>query len=317
MSKTDHRGLGSSEKTDPQKTVFISYRHARAKYQALAVVGELIRRGYDLFFDSFSLTSGPFPDQIRHQIAARVHFLVILTPHSLERCQDQDDWLKHEIEHALELQRNIIPVIFDDFSFNDPEFTHLTGQVKKLAQLNAVFIPTQTEYFDAGIDRIERFLNEPPPIEIIFPPVDKAEEEQEIAATFDNASVDQKKNEEEKRSRAIILFRDNGDSSDNSSGIDRILHSAFGRPVNYSSIPVVAGTRIRGIAYALYGEGVPPQVRLLSYRPNHQPAAFRAFKALRGLHQLPEHTIPVPTVYHMEWSAHLNHTLLLIEQVSG
>ncbi|MCD4686541.1 MAG: phosphotransferase [Anaerolineae bacterium] len=109
----------------------------------------------------------------------------------------------------------------------------------------------------------------------------------------------------------------NDDNTDADNNIRHLLRLAFGHHVDYSSIPVVAGTRTRGIAYALYGEGVPPQVRLLSYRPSHQPAAFRAFKALHGLHQFPGHTIPVPEVYYMGWSVHTNHVLLLLEQVAG
>ena len=62
-----------------QKTVFISYRRTNI-YMARAVYANLRANGYDAFLDYQSLESGDFSQSLLNQIAARAHFVVILTP---------------------------------------------------------------------------------------------------------------------------------------------------------------------------------------------------------------------------------------------
>src|ERR1700730_7164570 len=47
--------------------------------------------------ESSSKTSAP----------GRAHFLVLLTPSALEHCGDPKDWLRREIETAMESRRNV------------------------------------------------------------------------------------------------------------------------------------------------------------------------------------------------------------------
>ncbi|HRF97930.1 MAG TPA: toll/interleukin-1 receptor domain-containing protein, partial [Aggregatilineales bacterium] len=68
-----------------EKTVFISYRRTNS-FHALAIYQALRARGYDVFIDYASIDSGKFDDIILNQIKARAHFIVILTPSALERC---------------------------------------------------------------------------------------------------------------------------------------------------------------------------------------------------------------------------------------
>jgi len=58
---------------------------------------DLRQHGYDVFMDVESIDSGQFETIILDQIAARAHFLVILTHGTLERCQEPNDWLRREI----------------------------------------------------------------------------------------------------------------------------------------------------------------------------------------------------------------------------
>lgn len=96
--------------------------------------------------------------------------------------------------------------------------------------------------------------------------------------------------------------------------IHHLLRLAFGRPIRATPVPVVAGSRTRGVAFALHDQGVPEQVLLLRYSPQHQRAAFRTFNVLRSLHA---HAFPVPRVHFMGWSAHLHYVVLLVEQIAG
>ena len=49
--------------------------------------------------------SGDFERVILENITARAHFLVLLTPSALERCDDPSDLFRREIETALDSQR--------------------------------------------------------------------------------------------------------------------------------------------------------------------------------------------------------------------
>lgn len=118
-----------------ERTVFISYRRTDV-YTALAVYENLKNQGYDVFFDYRSISSGDFEQIISSNIKARAHFLLILTPTALDRCNEPDDWLRREIEFAMDEKRNIIPLFFKGFRFGDPSvFEKLTGKLKILAAI--------------------------------------------------------------------------------------------------------------------------------------------------------------------------------------
>src|SRR5215510_9535300 len=112
-----------------EKTVFISYRR-KDIFHALAVFQYLTHNGYDVFFDFTGIGSGDFERIILENIKARAHFLVLLTPFALERCSEPADWLRREIETAVETKRNMIPLIFDGFDFSAPSIDNqLTGDL--------------------------------------------------------------------------------------------------------------------------------------------------------------------------------------------
>src|ERR1035441_2610129 len=92
------------------KTIFLSYRRTNIPW-ALAIFQNLTQHGYDVFFDYKGIASGAFERVILGNITARAHFLVLLTPSALERCDDPKDWLRREIETALESQRNTVPLM--------------------------------------------------------------------------------------------------------------------------------------------------------------------------------------------------------------
>jgi tetratricopeptide (TPR) repeat protein len=141
-----------------EKTVFISYRRTNVPW-ALCIFQSLKHEGYDVFFDYLSINSGDFEKAIIENIRACAHFLVILTPSALERCKDPNDWLRREIETAIDEGRNIVPLMFEGFDFGSQLVEKaLNG---KLAKLNKYMGLTVTaEYFDAAMDRLRnRFLN--------------------------------------------------------------------------------------------------------------------------------------------------------------
>ena len=99
------------------------------------------------------IASGDFEQVIIGNIKAQAHFLVLLTPSALERCQDEGDWLRREIETALESRRNIVPLLLEGFDFGSPGIANrLTGTLSALKNYNGVRIPH--DYFDAGMERL-------------------------------------------------------------------------------------------------------------------------------------------------------------------
>jgi SOS-response transcriptional repressor LexA len=141
-----------------EKTVFISYRRTNLPW-ALAIYQDLHHNGYDVFFDYLSIDSGNFEKVILDNIRSRAHFLVILTPSALERCNEPTDWLRREIETAMVEKRNIIPVMTDGFDFSSRFVTDaLTGKLASLSSYNGLKL--YAEYFFEAMEKLrQRYLN--------------------------------------------------------------------------------------------------------------------------------------------------------------
>jgi tetratricopeptide (TPR) repeat protein len=167
-----------------EKTVFISYRRTNLPW-ALLIYQNLTAKGYDVFFDYESIASGSFEQIIQGNIRARAHFLVVLTPVALERCNNPDDWLRREIETALDDKRNIVPLFLDGFDFDSPSAApYLTGKLALLRNYNGLNIPAG--YFNEGMEHLhERFLNVS--LDSVLHPVSntvqKVVQEQQVAAS--------------------------------------------------------------------------------------------------------------------------------------
>jgi tetratricopeptide (TPR) repeat protein len=135
-----------------EKTVFISYRRANLPW-ALAVYQNLTQHGFDVFLDYTGVASGDFEGVILENIRSRAHFLVVLTPSALERCGDPGDWLRREIEAALDSKRNVVPLTLEGFDFGTPKIANqLTGSLAALNHYNALSIPPA--YFFEAMDRL-------------------------------------------------------------------------------------------------------------------------------------------------------------------
>lgn len=156
-----------------EKTVFISYRRTNI-YTALAVYQALSHRGYDCFLDYQNIDSGAFDQIILNQIKARAHFILILTPSALERCAEPSDWLRREIETAIDHKRNIVPLMFEGFDYGDESIKrHLTGKLSVLSTYNALRVPP--DFFEEAMSRlINRFLNTP--LDTVLHPTPSTEE---------------------------------------------------------------------------------------------------------------------------------------------
>lgn len=153
-------------------SVFICYRRDASSYMARAIFQDLRAHNYDVFMDVETLEAGNFDSILLNQIKARTHFLLLLAPGTLERCAEPDDWLRREIETALEADRNIILLFTEHFNFKQNS-QYLTGNLTQLQRRNGINVPH--DYFDAAMEKLRtRFLIERRDIRLATVPIDDA-----------------------------------------------------------------------------------------------------------------------------------------------
>lgn len=135
--------------------IFISYRRKGA---GAGVAGELQskleNRGYKVFLDVDEMASGPFPVQIDQAIESCNDFLLVLAPGTLDRCVDEEDWVRREIIKAEDMGKNLIGVMLPGFTM--PEAKDLPEPLHGLPT-KQVFLWSH-EYRVASFEKIEENL---------------------------------------------------------------------------------------------------------------------------------------------------------------
>lgn len=90
--------------------IFISYRREGGAPYARILQLMLAQRGYSVFLDYDELRDGFFNDKIKSAIKSAPVFLIVLSENALDRCENEDDWVRQELECAINNDRKIIPV---------------------------------------------------------------------------------------------------------------------------------------------------------------------------------------------------------------
>lgn len=137
--------------------IFISYRRNGGDATAKLICDKLKERGFTVFYDHDSLCGGYFDSSIFKAIEECDHFVLILSPHALDRCVDEKDWVRMEICHALKNKKNIVLVLLPRFVFP----SEMPSEIEEVSRLDGVRFP-EMEYLEAAIDRIiSRFDSSP------------------------------------------------------------------------------------------------------------------------------------------------------------
>jgi hypothetical protein len=140
-----------------QTDIFISYRRDGGDMTAMYIYQALKDRGYDVFYDVEVLRSGKFNEALLEYIRSCKDFIVVLSPHALDRCDDENDWVRQEIAEAIKQKKNIIPVMMNGFNF--PE--SLPEEIDSLRYHTG--LTSSTEYFQESMNRLcEKFLTAQP-----------------------------------------------------------------------------------------------------------------------------------------------------------
>lgn len=132
--------------------VFISYRRDGGESTAKMLRDQLVSLNYRVFFDVESLRSGDFNVALFSVIEECRDFLLVLSPGALDRCENENDWVRLEIEHALGNNLNVVPIMLRRFTF--PE--KLPQSIEPIRYKNG--LEANYQFFDAFIQRLQSFL---------------------------------------------------------------------------------------------------------------------------------------------------------------
>ncbi len=138
--------------------IFISYRREGGEYTAKIIHDKLTELGYNVFFDVESLRSGQFNSKLFSVIDECEDFISVLSPNCLERCGNDNDWVRLEVAYALQKRKNVVPVLLRGFQFPDK----LPEDMEQLRYQSG--IEASTEFFDAFAKRLVEFLKTKPRI---------------------------------------------------------------------------------------------------------------------------------------------------------
>ncbi|MAU13712.1 MAG: hypothetical protein CL607_28100 [Anaerolineaceae bacterium] len=275
--------------TDSSKRIFLSYRRSVAQHLSLLLFKELRRQGFDVFRDYSSVGPGKFEEIILNQITTRDHFILLLTPGTLDRCNydeqaehpkvpNPDDWLRREIEHAIFTGRNIIPLVVDDFSWDNIR-PKLTAGLKPLADFNGPTLHTTHDMlFDTSIEILCRDYLTKAVTEATAEPTPKVEEDaEEIIEASESEAVDEKALEAERHFSEGYIASENKDYE---TAIEKYTQAIELRPkwdFPYNN---------RGNCYALLGryeEALADYKHAIMINPNYVEAYSNRGNAYRSL----------------------------------
>ena len=138
--------------------VFINYRRNPGRDFARTLQQSFKSRGYSVFFDYDSLQDGEFNKEIYTAIENCDVFIASYSKGSLDRCKNDGDWVRIEIEHALKHGKKVIPVAPTEVyvSWKFPQ--NLPHSLAVLPTIEITEIHTG-KYFEDSIDHCakERF----------------------------------------------------------------------------------------------------------------------------------------------------------------
>ncbi|MCQ2347794.1 MAG: toll/interleukin-1 receptor domain-containing protein [Paludibacteraceae bacterium] len=136
-------------------SVFISYR--RTGFDTANLIAEKLRfMGYSVFFDVESLRGGKFNEQLFQVIDSCTDMVLVLPKDALNRCADKDDWVRKEVMYAMLKQKNIVPVMLNDFDWPNP----MPSGMEDLKDYQAV-PASDRNTFDLAMQRLASYLKAP------------------------------------------------------------------------------------------------------------------------------------------------------------
>lgn len=132
--------------------IFISYRRDRGFYLAQLLYIILRQSGKNPFLDTERLKNGRFDKQIYKAIEECRHVIVVLSPGSLAKREDEEDWMRNEITYAMEHDKTIIPVMMEGFRWEKESAGTLDGVLESFPRHEAIEI--YPNYFGSAVKNL-------------------------------------------------------------------------------------------------------------------------------------------------------------------
>lgn len=102
--------MSSNPKKEMLYDVFICYRRDKGLEIARILQMGLERKGLRVFLDLEKLRDGKFNEKLYESIESSQNLIFILTEGALDRCFNEGDWVRNELEHAIASGVNMVPV---------------------------------------------------------------------------------------------------------------------------------------------------------------------------------------------------------------
>lgn len=154
----DRKNSRSGKPRSTHYDIFISYRRDKGSVLARFLVGELTKKGFNVFLDIDNLGAGAWDSQLEKRIDECTDFIAIVTDGYLDevRINKPDDVVRQEIARAIEKNKNIVPLLInpEEFSKKIPE------NIKDLPKKNGV--KYTHEYSNAAIQKLCSHLKASP-----------------------------------------------------------------------------------------------------------------------------------------------------------
>lgn len=143
-----------------ENKVFISYRRDTVGNAFAGRIYDTLKHyGYDVYLDVENLSSGKWKKQLLEEVEKRNHFIIVLTPNSLNSCNSSSDMVRLEFEQAIATNSNIVPVKEESQTFRDIK-TNCPAPMKKLFDNQGIEIRHNS--FQSDIEKlIKNFI---PPV---------------------------------------------------------------------------------------------------------------------------------------------------------
>ena len=140
---------------DQKYDIFISYRRATGANAARMMQLALTARGYSVFLDYDSLEDGKFNEAIYSAIDSCEVFILMMTEGALDRCMNPGDWVRLEIQRAIEKGKHIVPIRPSDQAWTDFP-PNLPKELSAICKEQVSKLDMET-LFESSLDEIENY----------------------------------------------------------------------------------------------------------------------------------------------------------------
>ena len=123
---------------------------------AQVIRDRLKEKGINCFLDLEELRSGKFDEKILLAIQEAHTFILILPQNALNRCSNENDWVRREVLEAVRCNKTIIPVMYDGFKWPKKWNENIPEEIRNLEKMNGV--SGSQEYLPAMINRIISYM---------------------------------------------------------------------------------------------------------------------------------------------------------------